>query len=59
MGGKNAAIIFEDADLSKVIPAVVSSCFLNQGEICLCTSRVFVHRSIYDTFVEQLVEASR
>ena len=59
MGGKNAGIIFGDADLSKVVPAVVNSCFLNQGEICLCTSRLFVHQSIYDTFVEQLVEAAR
>ena len=39
MGGKNAAIIFDDAKLDKVIPTMLRSCFLNQGEICLCTSR--------------------
>ena len=59
MGGKNAAIIYEDAELSQVIPAVVNSCFLNQGEICLCTSRLFVHRSIYDKFVQALVQEAR
>jgi len=59
MGGKNAAIIYDDADLSKVIPAILNSCFLNQGEICLCTSRLFVHRSIYDDFVEMLVTDAR
>ena len=59
LGGKNAAIIFEDADLSKVIPSTVRSCFLNQGEICLCTSRIFVQRSLYSSFVERLVEEAR
>jgi len=59
MGGKNAGIIYEDAELSEVIPAVLNSCFLNQGEICLCTSRLFVQRSIYETFVEKLVKEAR
>lgn len=51
LGGKNAAVIFDDADLEKAIPATVRSSFLNQGEICLCTSRIFVHNSIFHDFL--------
>ena len=42
LGGKNAAVVFNDADLEEAVNGVVRSSFLNQGEICLCTSRVFV-----------------
>jgi acyl-CoA reductase-like NAD-dependent aldehyde dehydrogenase len=58
LGGKNAAIVFGDADLEKAVPTLIRSCFLNQGEICLCTSRLFVHESIYDTLVAKLVTAT-
>lgn len=51
LGGKNAAVIFGDADLGKAVPTTVRSSFLNQGEICLCTSRIFVHQSIFDDFI--------
>jgi aminomuconate-semialdehyde/2-hydroxymuconate-6-semialdehyde dehydrogenase len=53
LGGKNPAIIFADADLSEAIPTTVRSAFTNQGEICLCNSRVYVERKIYDKFLEQ------
>ncbi|KAK7461553.1 hypothetical protein BaRGS_00038699 [Batillaria attramentaria] len=56
LGGKNAAVIFSDADLDKCIATTVRSSFLNQGEICLCTSRVYVQRDIYPTFVERFVK---
>ncbi|XP_052025434.1 2-aminomuconic semialdehyde dehydrogenase [Apodemus sylvaticus] len=59
LGGKNPAIIFEDANLEDCIPATVRSSFTNQGEICLCTSRVFVQRSIYSDFLKRFVEAAR
>ena len=39
LGGKNAAVVFPDADLSKAVPTLVTASFKNQGEICLCTSR--------------------
>ncbi len=39
LGGKNAAIVFQDAEVEKVVQTLVRSAFLNQGEICLCTSR--------------------
>ncbi|XP_062954171.1 2-aminomuconic semialdehyde dehydrogenase isoform X2 [Cynocephalus volans] len=59
LGGKNPAIIFEDANLEECIPATVRSSFANQGEICLCTSRIFVQKSIYSEFVKKFVEATR
>ncbi|XP_066528489.1 2-aminomuconic semialdehyde dehydrogenase [Hoplias malabaricus] len=59
LGGKNPAIIFADADLEECIRTTVRSSFSNQGEICLCTSRMFVERSIYPQFLAKFVEASR
>ncbi|KAI9144125.1 aldehyde dehydrogenase family 8 member A1-like protein [Paraphysoderma sedebokerense] len=59
LGGKNPAIIFSDADLKSCIPTTVRSSFANQGEICLCTSKIFVHKSIYDEFVEKFVEETK
>nr|AVR59247.1 aldehyde dehydrogenase 8 member A1 [Platynereis dumerilii] len=59
LGGKNPALVFEDADLDKCIPEAARSCFTNQGEICLCTSRIFVHSSIFSRFVETFVDATR
>ncbi|MEO9080322.1 MAG: aldehyde dehydrogenase [Rhodanobacter sp.] len=54
MGGKNPAIVFADADLSDAnLDTIVRSGFANQGEICLCGSRLLVQRSIYDTFRER------
>ncbi|MCB0386502.1 MAG: aldehyde dehydrogenase family protein, partial [Bdellovibrionales bacterium] len=56
LGGKNANIICKDADLRKAIPATIRASFLNQGEICLCGSRIFVHQDIYDQFLEGFIE---
>ena len=59
LGGKNPNVIFGDADLDAAIPTSIQSSFANQGEICLCGSRIFVERSIYDEFVERFVAAAR
>ncbi|KAF6364032.1 aldehyde dehydrogenase 8 family member A1 [Rhinolophus ferrumequinum] len=59
LGGKNPAIIFEDANLEECVPTTVRSSFANQGEICLCTSRIFVQKSIYSDFLKRFVEATR
>ncbi|XP_054578308.1 2-aminomuconic semialdehyde dehydrogenase isoform X2 [Eptesicus fuscus] len=59
LGGKNPAIIFEDANLEECIPTTVRSSFANQGEICLCTSRIFVQKSIYSEFLKRFLEATR
>lgn len=58
MGGKNAAIVFEDANLKKAVSSLVRSAFLNQGEICLCNERYFIQESIYKEFLEMFVEAT-
>lgn len=59
MGGKNANIIFADADFDKALDTTLRSSFLNQGQICLCGSRIFVERSIYEKFRDQLVERAK
>ncbi|HYG19021.1 MAG TPA: aldehyde dehydrogenase, partial [Ohtaekwangia sp.] len=59
LGGKNPNIIFADCDFEKALETTLASSFLNQGEICLCGSRVFVEREIYDRFVDQLVSRTR
>ena len=60
LGGKNAAIVFDDADLSAAnLDSIVRSGFANQGEICLCGSRLLVQRSIYDSFVERYLARVR
>ena len=56
MGGKNPNIIFEDCDFEKAVNTTVRSSFENQGQICLCGSRIFVQRSIYQKFKEALKE---
>eukprot|EP00117_Sycon_ciliatum_P027211 scpid63350/ scgid22159/ Aldehyde dehydrogenase family 8 member A1; Retinal dehydrogenase 4 len=59
LGGKNPSVVFEDANLDECVATHLRSCFANQGEICLCTSRVFVQDTIYDQFVEKFVAATR
>jgi aminomuconate-semialdehyde/2-hydroxymuconate-6-semialdehyde dehydrogenase len=57
MGGKNPAILFADADLSDAnLDTIVRSGFSNQGEICLCSSRLLVQRSIYGEFKRRYLE---
>ena len=55
LGGKNASIIFDDCDLEKTVPGVVRSGFLNQGQVCLCGSRILVQENVYDKFVDRFV----
>ncbi|MEO8809479.1 MAG: aldehyde dehydrogenase [Rhodanobacter sp.] len=57
MGGKNPTIVFADADLSDInLETIVRSGFANQGEICLCGSRLLVQRSIFASFRERYLE---
>ena len=58
LGGKNPNIIFADADLDAAIAGSVRSSFANQGQVCLCGSRVFVQKPAYDDFVKRFVEAT-
>lgn len=56
LGGKNAAIVFADADFEAAVSGVVRSSFTNSGQVCLCSERVYVHRSIFDRFVAAMKE---
>ncbi|MFM7015204.1 MAG: aldehyde dehydrogenase family protein, partial [Bacteroidota bacterium] len=56
LGGKNPNIIFADCDFEKAVQTTVRSSFSNQGEICLCGSRIFVERRIYENFKNAFVE---
>ncbi|CEP07549.1 hypothetical protein [Parasitella parasitica] len=53
-GGKNAVIVCDDADLDKAVDAVAMGAFSNAGQNCCAISRAFVHRSIYDAFLNKL-----
>lgn len=55
LGGKNPNIIFSDCDFDQAVSTSIHSSFSNQGEICLCGSRILVERSLYDRFVEEFV----
>ncbi|WP_428422742.1 2-hydroxymuconic semialdehyde dehydrogenase [Methylibium sp.] len=56
LGGKNAAIVFADCDFDKTIDGMMRAIFLNSGQVCLCSERVFVERPIYDRFVAAVAE---
>jgi len=56
MGGKNAAIIMNDADLDKAVPGVVQGAFGSTGQRCTATSRAIVEDGIYDEFMSTLLE---
>jgi aminomuconate-semialdehyde/2-hydroxymuconate-6-semialdehyde dehydrogenase len=59
LGGKNPNVVFADADLDDAIRTGLRSSFENQGEICLCGSRIFVEQPVYEQFVERLVAAAK
>ncbi len=59
LGGKNPSIIFSDCDWNKMITETIRSSFSNQGEICLCASRVLVEESVYEKFKREFVEKTK
>src|SRR5699024_3857426 len=54
LGGKNAGIVFAEADMDKAIEGTLRSAFANCGQVCLATEQLYVHRSRFDEFVERL-----
>lgn len=56
LGGKNPNIIFADCDFDEMLSTTVRSSFANQGQICLCGSRIFIERPIYEKFKKAFVE---
>ena len=59
LGGKNPTIVFADADFEAAVSGALRASFLNQGQICLCGSRLLVQRPIYERFVEELVARTK
>jgi aminomuconate-semialdehyde/2-hydroxymuconate-6-semialdehyde dehydrogenase len=57
LGGKNATIVLDDADVDTVVPMVVRAGFANQGQICLCGSRILIADAIYDEVRDKIVAA--
>lgn len=58
LGGKNPTIIFDDADLTAIMPQIVRASFTNQGQVCLCGSRILVARARYEEFLRLFVAAT-
>ncbi|HIF5690967.1 TPA: aldehyde dehydrogenase [Vibrio parahaemolyticus] len=59
-GGKNANIVFEDCDdLDRAAAEAAAGCFYNQGEVCVAATRLLVHESIKDQFIEKVIQASK
>lgn len=56
LGGKNPNIIFDDCDFEDALATTLRSSFSNQGQICLCGSRIYVQKGIYDKFLEAFVD---
>jgi aminomuconate-semialdehyde/2-hydroxymuconate-6-semialdehyde dehydrogenase len=59
LGGKNPNLIFADCDYEKMLSTTMHSSFANQGQICLCGSRIFIERPIYDKFKADFVERTK
>jgi aminomuconate-semialdehyde/2-hydroxymuconate-6-semialdehyde dehydrogenase len=59
LGGKNPTLVFADCDFDATLDTVVRSAFSNQGEICLCGSRIFIERPLYDRFRDAFVDRVR
>lgn len=59
LGGKNPNIIFADCDLEQAVKTTINSSFSNQGEICLCGSRIYIEKPIYKKFVDEFVKQTK
>ena len=56
LGGKNALLVLDDAEVGSAVAIAIEGMFYNQGEACTSTSRILVHDSIYDEFATRFVE---
>lgn len=59
LGGKNAAVVFADADLDSAVAGLARSIYLNTGQVCLCTERVYIERPIFDQVAAGLAEHAK
>jgi succinate-semialdehyde dehydrogenase/glutarate-semialdehyde dehydrogenase len=58
LGGKNPAIVFDDADLDRAVEGMVHGAFTNAGQLCISIERCYVHEDIFDEFLERFVDAA-
>lgn len=56
LGGKNPMLVLANADVERAVEGAVRGCFVGAGQVCVSIERIFVHRSIFDRFIEQFVE---
>ncbi|KAI5927888.1 aldehyde dehydrogenase [Camillea tinctor] len=59
MAGNNACIVCEDVDLDVVVPSVAAGCFFHAGQVCVASKRIYVHESLYERFLDRLVDEAR
>src|SRR3990167_8563477 len=59
LGGKSANIVLADCDLEATVGGVMSSIFMNQGQMCTAMSRLLLQDKIYDVFIERLVAKTK
>ena len=58
LGGKNAMLVLEDADLDRTVAGALRGCFANAGQLCVSAERLYVHEAVHDAFVERFVAAA-
>ncbi|MFF5638474.1 2-hydroxymuconic semialdehyde dehydrogenase [Streptomyces sp. NPDC012825] len=59
LGGKNAGLVFADADLEEAVAGTLRSSFTHSGQVCLCTERVYVERPVFDAFATALAAGAK
>ncbi|WP_163833668.1 aldehyde dehydrogenase [Spartinivicinus ruber] len=59
LGGKNPALIFADCNFEKTVEGIIRASFTNQGQVCMCSSRLYVEQPIYQCFKEALIEKAK
>ncbi|MFC0548688.1 2-hydroxymuconic semialdehyde dehydrogenase [Kutzneria chonburiensis] len=59
LGGKNAAVVFDDADLERTVDGLARSVFTNTGQVCLCTERIYVQRGVFDEVAAGLAKRAQ
>lgn len=59
LGGKNASIVLEDADVEAAVQGAIFGAFFNSGQVCAAASRFYIHDSLYDAFAEKFTAAAK
>ena len=59
MGGKNCTVVWKDADIEKAVYESIIGCFLTAGQRCSCTSKIILHKEVYDLFIENFYQTAK